>query len=113
MQNEIGKFLPMGIEVGFSNQLPKTMTSINDELSDEISSMRNTAVEFSSYRPSENTVISNTVIDRDIERIDTGNDIDYRRMGNEMVNAFTEANVTVSVDERPFGRIVKLSLIHI
>lgn len=56
MRDQVGKYLPEGIEVGFKAQLPKSMKSINDDLKMEIEGMRDIAVDNVSNKPMQETI---------------------------------------------------------
>lgn len=100
MANEVGKYLPKGIAVGFEAEMPNTeseMVSNTRRMVDDFKNEVNTSVNRNQgngpYNPGPGT---------------PGNDpIDYTRLGNEMVNAFSKAGITVSIDKRKAGRIIK------
>ena len=100
MADEVGKYLPKGIAVGFEAEMPNTeneMVSNTRRMVDDFKNEVNTSVNRNQgngpYNPGPGT---------------PGNDpIDYTRLGNEMVNAFSKAGITVSIDKRKAGRILK------
>lgn len=110
--DEVGKFMPMGIEVGFANQLPKSFNLIDKQLGTELNDLKGVAMDYSFSKPASNVATStvggmyssdsSSVKDNDNTQI-----IDYTRLGNEMVNAFSKAGITVSLNQREFGRVVK------
>lgn len=112
LADEVGKFMPMGIEVGFANQLPKSFDLIDKQLDTELNDLKGVAMDYSFSKPASNVATStvggmyssdsSSVKDNDNTQI-----IDYTRLGNEMVNAFSKAGITVSLNQREFGRVVK------
>lgn len=100
MADEVGKYLPKGIAVGFQAEMPNTEN-------DMISNTRKMIDDFKyEVNNSANRNQGNGPYDPgpDIP----GNDpIDYTRLGNEMVNAFAKSGVTVNIDKRKAGRILK------
>lgn len=100
MAEEVGKYLPKGIAVGFEAEMPNTENDMVsntrkmiDDFKYEVNSTTNKNQGNGPYNPGPGTL---------------GNDpIDYTRLGNEMVNAFSKAGITVSLNQREFGRVVK------
>lgn len=100
MADEVGKYLPKGIAVGFKAEMPNTeneMVSNTRRMVDDFKNEVNTSVNRNQgngpYDPGPGN---------------PGNDpIDYTRLGNEMVNAFAKSGVTVNIDKRKAGRILK------
>ena len=100
MADEIGKFLPKGIAVGFKAEMPEAENQMLsntrkmvDNFKTEVNNTANRNQGNGPYNP------------------DLGNPgsepIDYTRLGNEMVNAFAKSGVTVNIDKRKAGRIIK------
>ena len=112
LADEVGKFMPMGIEVGFANQLPKSFDLIDKQLDTELNDLKGIAMDYSFSKPASN-VATNTVSgmyssdSSSVKNNDNVQIIDYTRLGNEMVNAFSKAGITVSLNQREFGRVVK------
>lgn len=100
MANEVGKYLPKGIAVGFEAEMPNTENDMIsntrkmiDDFKYEVNNSANRNQGNGPYNPGPDI---------------PGNDpIDYTRLGNEMVNAFAKSGVTVSIDKRKAGRILK------
>ena len=100
MANEVGKYLPKGIAVGFEAEMPNTENDMIsntrkmiDDFKYEVNNSANRNQGNGPYNPGPD--------------IPGNNPIDYTRLGNEMVNAFAKSGVTVSIDKRKAGRILK------
>lgn len=102
MADEVGKFLPKGLAVGFEAEIPNTERQITrnartmvDNFKDEVNDSATRNQGNGHYDPN--------------PKGDGGNSdgIDYVRLGNTMVNAFASAGVTVKVNEREAGRIIR------
>ncbi|UTY39379.1 hypothetical protein NMU03_00665 [Allocoprobacillus halotolerans] len=112
LADEVGKFMPMGIEVGFADQLPKSFDLIDKQLDTELNDLKGIAMDYSFSKPASN-VATNTVNgmyssdSSSVKDNDNVQMINYTRLGNEMVNAFSKAGITVSLNQREFGRVVK------
>lgn len=101
MADQIGKFMPPGIAKGFEQSMPeanKDMSSNIDTMVDNFKS----EVNDSAIRNQGNGKYDPNPIPRD-----DGAGFDYTRLGNVMVNAFASAGVTIKVNEREAGRIIK------
>lgn len=101
MADQIGKFMPPGIAKGFEQSMPeanKDMSSNIDTMVDNFKS----EVNDSAIRNQGNGEYDPDPIPRD-----DGSGFDYVRLGNVMVNAFASAGVTIKVNEREAGRIIK------
>lgn len=101
MADQIGKFMPPGIAKGFEQSMPeanKDMSSNIDTMVDNFKS----EVNDSAIRNQGNGEYDPDPIPRD-----DGPGFDYVRLGNVMVNAFASAGVTIKVNEREAGRIIK------
>ena len=100
--DEVGKFMPMGIEVGFANQLPKSFNLIDKQLDTELNDLKGVAMDYSFSKPASTVSTSttyNTYSNDDL--------IDYERIGNETANAIKKSNLSVSINRRKVGRLVE------
>ena len=83
MRDEVGRYIAQGIWVGFDKDNP--MKQINDELKYGMRKLDTTMTLSGGYYSG----------------------IDYDRLGQATVDAFTDANIGISVGSRQFGRLVK------
>lgn len=102
LADEIGKFMPMGIEVGFANQLPKSFDLIDKQLDTELNDLKGVAMDYSLSKPASN-VSTNTTYNT----YSNNDPIDYERIGNETANAIKKSNLSVSINRRKVGRLVE------
>lgn len=98
MRDEIGKYLPSGIAVGFENAMPEATKDMIDTTDDGFQKLKNSArtiggeVDFDSDMPIPNTNVLN----------DDGDPIDYDRLANSM----SKVNTVIEMDKQPVGRLV-------
>jgi phage-related protein len=83
MRDEVGRYIAQGIWVGFDQDNP--MKQINDELKYGMKKLDTTMTLSGGYYSG----------------------IDYDKLGRATVDAFTDANIGISVGSRQFGRLVK------
>lgn len=100
--DEVGKFMPMGIEVGFANQLPKSFNLIDKQLGTELNDLKGVAMDYSFSKPA-STVSTSTTYNTYFN----DDPIDYERIGNETANAIKKSNLSVSINRRKVGRLVE------
>ena len=67
MRDMIGKFLPMGIEVGFSKQLPKSVKAMDEEMKNELEIMRADAIDYNSNPVPQSSNVSNTTNNQNVK----------------------------------------------
>ena len=58
LADEVGKFMPMGIEVGFANKLPKSFDLIDKQLDTELNDLKWVAMDYSFSKPASNVATS-------------------------------------------------------
>lgn len=102
LADEVGKFMPMGIEVGFANQLPKSFDMIDKQLDMELSDLKGVATDYSFSKPASTVSTSTTY-----NTYSNDDPIDYERIGNETANAIKKSNLSVSINRRKVGRLVE------
>lgn len=100
--DEVGKFMPMGIEVGFANQLPKSFNLIDKQLGTELNDLKGVAMDYSFSKPASTVSTSTTY-----NTYSNDDPIDYERIGNETANAIKKSNLSVSINRRKVGRLVE------
>ncbi|WP_317317704.1 phage tail tape measure protein [Longibaculum muris] len=100
--DEVGKFMPMGIEVGFANQLPKSFNLIDKQLDTELNDLKGVAMDYSFSKPASTVSTSTTY-----NTYSNDDPIDYERIGNETANAIKKSNLSVSINRRKVGRLVE------
>lgn len=100
--DEVGKFMPMGIEVGFANQLPKSFNLIDKQLGTELNDLKGAAMDYSFSKPASTVSTSTTY-----NTYSNDDPIDYERIGNETANAIKKSNLSVSINRRKVGRLVE------
>ncbi len=103
MADEVGKFLPKGLAVGFEAEIPNTERQITqnarvmvDNFKDEVNDSATRNQSNGNYDPKPYD-----------DGGGNGNGIDYVRLGNTMINALSQAGLTVRINEREFGRLEK------
>ena len=102
LADEVGKFMPMGIEVGFANQLPKSFNLIDKQLDTELNDLKGVAMDYSFSKPASTVSTSTTY-----NTYSNDDPIDYERIGNETANAIKKSNLSVSINRRKVGRLVE------
>lgn len=102
LADEVGKFMPMGIEVGFANQLPKSFNLIDKQLDTELNDLKGVAMDYSFSKPASTVSTSTTY-----NTYSNNDPIDYERIGNETANAIKKSNLSVSINRRKVGRLVE------
>lgn len=102
LADEVGKFMPMGIEVGFANQLPKSFNLIDKQLGTELNDLKGVAMDYSFSKPASTVSTSTTY-----NTYSNDDPIDYERIGNETANAIKKSNLSVSINRRKVGRLVE------
>lgn len=102
MAEEVGKYLPKGLVVGIEDEMPETNRKIAQNARQIISDFQN-EVNDTTTRNQGNGIYNPKPTG------DGGNsgDIDYTRLGNEVANALSEANIKVKVNDKDFGRVVR------
>ena len=103
MADEVGKFLPKGLAVGFEAEIPNTERQITqnarvmvDNFKDEVNDSATRNQSNGNYDPKPYD-----------DGGGNGNGFDYVRLGNTMINALSQAGLTVRINEREFGRLEK------
>lgn len=102
LADEVGKFMPMGIEVGFADQLPKSFDLIDKQLDTELNDLKGVATDYSFSKPASTVSTSTTY-----NTYSNDDPIDYERIGNETANAIKKSNLSVSINRRKVGRLVE------
>ena len=103
MADEVGKFLPKGLAVGFEAEIPNTERQITQNARVMVDNFKDEVNDSATRNQSNGNYDPKPYDDGE----GNGNGIDYVRLGNTMINALSQAGLTVRINEREFGRLEK------
>lgn len=105
MRDAIGKFLPLGIAVGFEVAMPKAQKSMNKELEKMTSDLNG----IMNFNLDDIELKTNLDIARQTafeSNVTNELKIDYDKMGNSTAKAIRNSGMSFKVDKREFARII-------